>query len=200
MARSNKSRFAVLGILTFGPMSGYDIRKVFGRGPGHFWQESYGQIYPILRALTAEGLVTRRVTQRTGRPARKEYRLTAQGREALKEWLVEPPEPQPARCELLLKLFFGRHAQPGICAEHLRRERESLASRRELYREIEGRLRERCAADPDAPYQLITLRYGLLVTQALLDWCDESQRALGHPRRRASARRMSGRQARARAP
>lgn len=182
MARSSKSRFAVLGILTFGPMSGYDIRKVFGLGPGHFWQESYGQIYPILRALQGEGLVTRSAERgrepRRGRPPRKVYALTAKGRAALRNWLPDPPEAQPPRHEILLKLFFGRHAAPGVCAGHLQRERERLLGQRERYGEIERLLRERCAGDPDAPFQLITLRYGQHLTDSLVDWCEESLRAL----------------------
>jgi DNA-binding PadR family transcriptional regulator len=193
MARSNKSRFAVLGILTFRPMSGYDIRKVFGLGPGHFWRESYGQIYPILRALEGEGLVTRRTERgQAGRPARKVYTLTDKGRRALEDWLPEAPEAQPPRHELLLKLFFGRQAGPGVCAGHVRRQRGELEKQREAYRAIERHLREQCASDADAPYQLTTLRYGQHVTEALLAWCDETLRALERPGRAARGARAAG--------
>lgn len=175
MARSNKSRFAVLGILTFGPMSGYDIRKVFRAGPGHFWQESYGQIYPILRALESEGLVERRIEHtQEGRPPRKVYTLTNRGGQALRDWLPEPTEPQPPRNELLLKLFFGRHGGPQLCAVHVRRSRDALRETDARYADIEHMLRTHCKDDPDAVYQLMTLRYGQHVTKALLDWCEES--------------------------
>lgn len=180
MARSNKSRFAVLGILTFGEMSGYDIRKVFSKGPAHFWQESYGQIYPILRTLESEGMVVKRTEQTgEGRPPRKVYALTPGGRTALKDWLPEPAEPQSPRNELLLKLFFGRHGGPSLCAKHIRKELAHLIAQGEQYAAIEHLLRSRVTTDPDAKFQLMTLRYGQHVTRALLDWCEESLREAG---------------------
>jgi DNA-binding PadR family transcriptional regulator len=174
MARANKSRYAVLGILTFGPKSGYDIRKLFQLGPGHFWRESYGQIYPILRKLLAEGMVKQRVQQTAGRPARKVYSLTAKGRKALRDWLPAEPEPQSPRNELLLKLFFGRNAGKAACARHVKRARDRSLALRERYDGIESHLRARLKDDPDAVFQLITLRYGQRIVGSLIDWCDEA--------------------------
>ncbi len=51
MARQNTSKYAVLGMLSIGPMSGYDIKKLIGETVGHVWSESYGQVYPALREL-----------------------------------------------------------------------------------------------------------------------------------------------------
>lgn len=58
MARQNKSQYALLGMLTLGEMSGYDIKKLFDTSLRNFWGESFGQIYPILRRLVREGLAT----------------------------------------------------------------------------------------------------------------------------------------------
>ena len=178
MARANKSRYAVLGILTFGPLSGYDIRKVFQLGPGHFWRESYGQIYPILRKLLAESLVKQHIEQHDGRPPRKVYALTAEGREALRDWLPVTPERQPPRNELLLKLFFGRHAGKSANVNHLKREREALEAVRQQYTGIETHLLGRLKRDSDARYQLITLRFGMKIVEAQIEWCDESLKLL----------------------
>ena len=49
--RANTSRHAILGVLGFCPMSGYDVKKLIERSIAHFWNESYGQIYPILNRL-----------------------------------------------------------------------------------------------------------------------------------------------------
>lgn len=40
MAKEHKSRYAVLGMLSLGPMSGYDIKKVIEESINNFWQES----------------------------------------------------------------------------------------------------------------------------------------------------------------
>ena len=53
--RASTSRFAILGVLSLGAMSGYDVKKLIERSIAHFWNESYGQIYPSLNRLAAEG-------------------------------------------------------------------------------------------------------------------------------------------------
>jgi DNA-binding PadR family transcriptional regulator len=61
MPRENKTKFAVLGLLAYAPLSGYDIRRIYAQSLGNFWSESYGAIYPILKRLEEEGLATREV-------------------------------------------------------------------------------------------------------------------------------------------
>ena len=45
------SRYAVLGMLSMGLKTGYAMKKHVEGNLGHFWSESYGQIYPVLRQL-----------------------------------------------------------------------------------------------------------------------------------------------------
>ncbi len=58
---------ALLGLLSLEPMSGYDIRQMISRSIGYFWSESYGQIYPGLKRLAAEGLVVKEDGARKGK-------------------------------------------------------------------------------------------------------------------------------------
>ena len=48
----------LLGLLTIAPMSGYDLGQLIQDSIHYFWRESYGQIYPSLKQLSAEGFVT----------------------------------------------------------------------------------------------------------------------------------------------
>ncbi len=172
--RESKSRYAVLGALSIEPMSGYDIKEVLTKSVGHFWNESYGQIYPTLKELAGEGLVTSRKVAGTGKPDRYIFTLTAAGWSELRSWLTRAVESQqPGRNELLLKLFFGRHAGTRTNVDHLRRHRQFLADRLAQYEAIEAELNTE-AEDPDQPYWLITLRHGQLVARASLAWCDET--------------------------
>ena len=107
MPKINRTRYAVLGMLSFGSMTGYDMKKYIDNSIAHFWNENYGGIYPVLRRLEKEGLVTKATEQAEGRPVRHVYSLTDQGREALQMWLRLPAERPVWRMELLLKLFFG---------------------------------------------------------------------------------------------
>ena len=103
---SNTSR-AILGILSTGPLSGYDIKAFADSSVRHFWAVSYGQLYPELKALAAAGLVAAEAQPR-GFRRRTVYSLTETGRAALADWLAEPiAGGHELRDELLLKLFFS---------------------------------------------------------------------------------------------
>ena len=79
MPRENKTKYAVLGLLAYAPLSGYDIRRIYAQSLGNFWSESYGHIYPILKRLEDEGLATREVQRQTGKPDRNVYTITDAG-------------------------------------------------------------------------------------------------------------------------
>ena len=91
MPRENKTKYAVLGLLTYAPLSGYDIRRIYDQSLGNFWSESYGAIYPILKRLEEEGLATREVQHQAGKPDRNVYTITELGRDELHRWLAQPP-------------------------------------------------------------------------------------------------------------
>src|SRR5215469_13054665 len=123
MARENKSRYALLGLLSLRPMSGYDLRKQIECTTTHFWKEDVAQIYPMLKQLEAEGLTTSTAEKQGGRPERRIYALTDQGWEALRAWITKPVAEQVKRNELLLKLFFANHVPVAVSVEHVQQYR-----------------------------------------------------------------------------
>ena len=138
MPRENKTKFAVLGLLTYGSLSGYDIRRIYAQSLGNFWSESYGHIYPILKRLDDEGLATREVQRQAGRPDRHVYTITDKGREELHHWLAQPAEPLKERLEVLLKVFHGWEMGRDVIVEHVkafRAEHEALLRRYAHYEE-----------------------------------------------------------------
>ena len=186
----NRTRYAVLGALTVEPMSGYDLKRFFEQGVSFFWAESYGQIYPILKQLRAEGLVADADGERGGakaragpaHPRRAVYAITPAGRAALARWLAEPAEPQAGRrLEILLKLFFARQGGPGAAARLVADFRAHHAALLATYAATEARLRADHAAHPDLPFWLLTLSYGQYVSRALVAWCDDAARTLAAP-------------------
>jgi PadR family transcriptional regulator, regulatory protein AphA len=174
MAKENKSKYALLGILSMCPGSGYDIKKFMEQSTSNFWSESYGQIYPILKQLVEEGLATSHTEKQEGKPERYVYTLTDSGLEELRHWLTEPIEHIVERNELLLKLFFGRQNTIADNIEHVKQFQKLQEQLLHKYRGIEAYLKENCAENADLYYSLITLRYGILRCQALLTWCEET--------------------------
>jgi DNA-binding PadR family transcriptional regulator len=178
MATGNKTRFPLLGLLTWGPASGYDLKQRIEKSLGNFWSESFGQIYPVLKELQAEGMVQPRGDSGSGQRPRTVYALTEAGRTALEAWLGEPAMPQPPRLEVLLKLFFGRHVPTAVSRAHLEATRAEHAATLTRYEAQAADLRARKAGHPDLPYWLLTLDYGLRNCRAMLEWCDAALAAL----------------------
>jgi DNA-binding PadR family transcriptional regulator len=174
MKKENKSRYAILGVLSQGPMSGYDIKKFIELSISNFWSESYGQIYPILKLLTEEGLTSSHTEKQEGKPERYIYTLTAKGWDALREWLTEPAEYTVGRIEILLKLFFGRHTAVSTNIQHVHQFRALQVALLHKYAEIEKHINAVCLDETERLYSLITLKYGRHESEALVAWCDET--------------------------
>src|SRR5262245_5142428 len=173
MAKENRSRYALLGLLSWGPMSGYDIKKAAEQSISNFWHEGYGQIYPILKRLAAEGLATTTIERQRGKPDRYMYALTDKGRKALQRWLQKPAEQEVGRLEILLKLFFGRQVTQTDNIRLIQRFRTRQRQQLQQFNVLEARLREEHEHHPDLAYWLMTISYGRHTCQAQLRWCEE---------------------------
>ena len=102
-------QYAVLGILTYSPMNGYYLRKIFDKSINYSWTASLSQIYRDLGALEKKGYVSSSIQQQDDRPDKKIYSITEDGIRAFNKWLTEFPETfsSPKRDEFTLRIFFG---------------------------------------------------------------------------------------------
>jgi PadR family transcriptional regulator AphA len=186
--RENRTRYVVLGMLAAAPMSGYGLRQAIAGSVGHFWQESYGQLYPTLRALAAERLVDARATRGGPGRAGAVYHLTARGRAALAAWLALPPVLEPQRNEMLLKVFFAGAVPAEVTARNLERVAALVRAQREQLEAIALHMDSIEVPHPDAPFWRLTLDFGLVFTRTALEWIDHAQQVLRARQRRAPAR------------
>jgi PadR family transcriptional regulator, regulatory protein AphA len=164
--------WAVLGLLSLRPMSGYDIKRSVDRTIRHFWAASYGQIYPELKRLEDAGWVKGADAANGGR-ARRVYRLTATGRRALADWLHGVETRIELRDESLLRLFF---------ADLLPQEEALglLRARREGYRQMHAYLRslDDGSGNPDPPFVDLVYRWALEYCEWGVGWCERHERRL----------------------
>ena len=167
MAKTNHTVYAILGLLSTGPKSGYDIKREAETRINHFWKESFGHIYPILKRLYDEGLVNRHTEIQETAPNKQVYSITPAGVEVLHEWLHQPVEPTITRNELLLKLYFGEQIPVEVSKQH-------IAEYRESHEHILADYEMRREYLKDDTYRLITLLAGIHYCQAVIAWCDEA--------------------------
>lgn len=163
----------LLGLLTVEPMSGYDLGQTIRGSVGHFWNESYGQIYPNLKALEAGGFVNSEKERQKGKPDRRIYSITKKGRERLAVWLAVAPQPEIPRNELLLKLFFSAQSSPEIAIGHVERMVENESACLRGFKQIEAQLAKN-KEYPDTPYWKMALRFGQLELKSHLRWAEET--------------------------
>ncbi|KPK05504.1 MAG: hypothetical protein AMS20_06405 [Gemmatimonas sp. SG8_28] len=81
--------YALLGLVTQSPQSGYDLRKTFETTAMGSFSGSPGAIYPALRRLEKRELIQGEVDATTALRPRMVFRPTKAGREALEAWLVQ---------------------------------------------------------------------------------------------------------------
>lgn len=82
--------YALLGLVHLQPQSGYDLRKIFETTPMGHYSSSPGAIYPALKRLEKAGLIEGEVADGDTLRPKRIYTSTAQGVEALREWVVQP--------------------------------------------------------------------------------------------------------------
>lgn len=176
------TEFAVLGLLTFGERSGYELDKLAHRSIGYFWRPARSKIYAILPRLVERGLATSKPVAQERRPDKQLYAITRAGEEALRGWLDVAEGDLSESRGLLLKLFFGGSAHSEtLKAQVLERRRLAEAKLAEL-EEIERTIDR----DEDFfPY--LTLLHGLELTRATIAWADGVTKLLDREEARARA-------------
>lgn len=165
----SRTAYVVLGMLAIGDdRSGYDIRKAIETSVGHFWGESYGQIYPALKRLAEDGLIE--PGSDPGNQKRRTFRITPTGRTVLSHWLALPFQNDPPRNEFLLKLFFGAEAEPEVAIAHIHDLQQRNLQSLRVMEQIEAIAPKVNADEPGLKYWMLTLRLGMAMTRAALAW------------------------------
>lgn len=175
MARVKQTEMAVLGALSVQPMTGYAVREAIRDVLGHFWSESFGQIYPALTALHREGFIERRDG---ARPGASTYALTAAGRDRLLTLLQQPENPPPARNGLMLRLFFGRTLGVDACRALIQQANADARQQLTSYQAIRAELDSEVESAEHRPYWLLTVAAGEFSARAAIAWSEEALVAL----------------------
>jgi DNA-binding PadR family transcriptional regulator len=168
--RLTATECGILGLLSLGEASGYDLMKLADRSVGLIWRPVKSQLYASLPRFVELGLAEQyRVRQET-RPDKVVYRLTDAGREALRTSLMElKTEGRSTYAIFNFKVFFGEV----IGAEHVR---ETIKARRQfaLKRLAELRRIQRGADADEDFYPLLTLELALEELRAYVRWANRT--------------------------
>lgn len=169
-------RQLILALLADGSHHGYDLRRTYEQKFGSVWVPTNdGQIYVTLARLEKEGLVEHEVFPQGDRPDRKDFVMTARGRDSLQAWLAEPPAPPNLRSETMLRILAA--AASGL-ADH----RVLITQARKEYLDALRRVDELRDAAED-PIRSLLVESASLQLEADLKWLDAAETQL-HPKKR----------------
>jgi DNA-binding PadR family transcriptional regulator len=174
----NKTRYALLGMLFDSQMSGYEIKQFMLGSTANFWKESDASIYPMLKILEKEGMVASKSELKGKRESRK-FEITDAGKKEFLEWMGKTTEKESRRNELLLKLFFGKNVNPEESIKKLHLRLAKVKKEYEQFIDIQDNVLAKLPDDyPNKIFWSITLRNGILLTEAEIKWIVESIKAL----------------------
>ncbi|HDQ15349.1 MAG TPA: PadR family transcriptional regulator [Sediminispirochaeta sp.] len=160
-------KFAILGLLDEEPHYGYEIKQKFEQMMGSLWPISYGQLYPTLRKLAEEKLVTMQTVQGKKAVEKNVYSITNSGRERFLRWLgkKDKKDQLSIKDEFTLSLFFLHRLEKQQAVELLRLKAEDVKNRERTYSE------EMRSHGPI--YKKLLTRKMLLYIQAEQAWLQE---------------------------
>ncbi|MEV0530952.1 PadR family transcriptional regulator [Kitasatospora sp. NPDC050463] len=160
-------RHALLGLLSDGPASGYDLLKLFDTSLANAWPATQSQVYTELARLAESGLIT---VAAQGPRGRKEYTLTDTGLAELRHWLTETTPVLHARSDLLLRVFFLGVLTTDQARQYLRWLADISAQGHDRLRAVQ----ESVDWDDDnlSAHGRIALEYGLRFNAMRREWAE----------------------------
>jgi PadR family transcriptional regulator, regulatory protein AphA len=164
----------VLGMLTWGERSAYDINKSVQRGVSGFWTTARAQVYTILPKFVERGLATMRPVEQSDRPDKQLYTITRAGEQALRDGLRQGI-PSTLKDATLLKVAYGNFLPHDELVEVVQARRDEASQRilelEELAQTLEGQEGEF--------YSLLAVDLGVERNHAVVRWAETTLRKLG---------------------
>ncbi len=169
---------ALLGLLSYKPATGYDLKAAFESSINLFWNASLPQIYRTLSQMEKDGWLSFIIKHQEGKPSRKIYQMTDKGKKELQNWLAAPPEVPQAKSSLLVKLFFGNQMNRKDLAANIRKWREHYTEflkimDKNILPSAKGFAREVANKD-ELQFWMMAADYGVRNARMVVDWCDAS--------------------------
>lgn len=164
------TEYILLGFAAQRPVHGYDLHKQISslEGISSIWHVKQSQLYALLDKLEALGYLQAEAAPGAAFAPRKEYHLTAAGREAFERWMVSPvSHPRQMRQDFLARLYFARLAGGTAAAQLIEAQHAAaLTWQSELSARIAG-------AGEAAGFQRTVDAYRLSQINAIINWLDQ---------------------------
>jgi DNA-binding PadR family transcriptional regulator len=158
---------AVLGLLKEKTMHGYELKKNLDEQLGHFWQFSYGSLYPTIKRLAREDAVEMELPKGETSRRKNVYRITQKGEELFTDLLEAASPDVEDRGAFMIRFAFSRYMKPETRRRLLETRRGYLQNRLTKMAASLKKLRDRMDA-----YSIELMRYGVDEAEHDIRWLD----------------------------
>ncbi len=167
-------KHGILGLISNGDKTGYEIMTVFRDSLKHFWTAQTSQIYRELQTLEKAGWISQRSVAQTGKPDKNVFSITSAGHEEMLRWLRDDSLPSGNRNPFLMKTFFMGELPVEENIAFFKAFQEisvfpddgkKASAKAELYRQA--------IEDPEkAVYWKLTIEFGRMYEKMQREWCE----------------------------
>lgn len=173
--------FGLLGLLSYQENTGYDLAKMFEDSLNNFWHAQSSQIYRELNRMEEKGWVTSQSVIQNGRPNKRVYSITDEGRSAFNEWINEGDDAvtmfENSHDPLLMRVFFGGKS-PEVTLGRLKAYRDMcITGLDKQAKEIQSSINDYAVLIPESSkerlYWQMTLNLGIAQSKASVEWAQE---------------------------
>lgn len=159
------------------PLTGYDITKAFNEGLVEFWYAKHSQIYPELKRLTDEDLISYETIIQGEKLEKKLYTITLKGKKCLQKWLAkdDPLEPTPKDI-FRLRAYFCDEMDDDTLLKQFQSALSKHSERLEyLENSMEELLKTKDISKVSSPHfgDYIVLNGAIMREKSYIDWLDD---------------------------
>lgn len=167
-------KYAILGLLCRHPMTGYEIAKEFNSELAEFWYANHSQIYPELKKLNDEGLVSYDIEISGEILEAKRYTITEDGFDDFTKWLNKDEKIQKTPKDIFrLRMYFSGNMNVETRVRLLENQRiqhvkrlNTLKKKNEPYTEVPPR-------DSDRFGDFLVLQGAIMRQENIIAWIDK---------------------------
>ncbi len=149
-------------------------KRIMKKTSDFYWSESNAQIYPVLKKLEEQKLVSSKIDEASGARNKRIFSITKKGLSELMQWLEFDCELALYREEFLLQLSLSQHLSKSKLLKKLNYYRESIASKLEKLNGIIKHIKIDHDGKADQQYLLLTYDHIKCVLESKLKWCDKT--------------------------
>ncbi|MBM7839230.1 PadR family transcriptional regulator AphA [Alkalihalobacillus xiaoxiensis] len=179
-------RHGLLGLLSDWEASGYDIKQEFDGFVSVFWHSNLSQIYPELTKLEQDGFIKSRLIEQTGKPDKKLYTITNDGKSELVKWLSKPSTLPKRKDAFLMQSFFMDQLSADETIFQLqtfqKQQQEKLTAMNAFLAESLASIRERRQVKKRVLIASAVYAHAIQQEKLYLEWAEQTQRLIEQAR------------------